>query len=90
MKYVLTFLASIVILTSCVGNKKITAAKIKLNAVEAQLQKENAEIKDISTQADATLKANKIDSNILYRIDKRLAKSQAGLDSAQLQVNQLN
>jgi hypothetical protein len=77
-------------MSSCVGNKKIAAAKNKLNGIEGQMQKENAEIKSISTQADVKLQANKIDSNILGRIDKRLAKETAKLDSAQLHVSQLN
>lgn len=76
-------------MSSCVGNKKITAAKKKLSAIEAQMQKENAEIKNIATQADEKLGANKIDSNILGRIDKRLSKSTAQLDAAKLQVDRL-
>lgn len=90
MKSILFFLASGIVLTSCVGNKKIAAAKNKLNGIEAQIQKENSEIKDISHAAGEKLQANKIDSNILNRIDKRLAKSKAGLDSAMQQVGQLN
>lgn len=77
-------------MASCVSNKKIAGAKDKLNAIEAQVQKENAEIKEIGTQAGEKLQANKIDSNILNRIDKRLNKSKAALDSSMLQVNQLN
>lgn len=90
MKNVLIVLAGVVIMSSCVGNKKITAAKNKLNAIEAQMQKENAEIKDIETQAGVKLQANKIDSNILGRIDKRLSKETVKLDSARAQVNRLN
>lgn len=90
MKNVLILLAGIVMLSCCVGNKKITAAKNKLNAIEAQMQKESAEIIDIGTQAGTKLQANKIDSNILGRIDKRLSKETVKLDSAQVQVNQLN
>lgn len=90
MKNILTLLAAAAIMTSCVSNKKIAAAKNKLNAIEAQVQKENAEIKEIGTRAGEKLQANKIDSNILNRIDKRLDKSKAVLDSSILQVNQLN
>ena len=61
-----------------------------MQAIEAQMQKETAEVKGISAQADTKLQANKIDSNILQRIDNRLAKSSAQLDAAQAQVNQLN
>jgi hypothetical protein len=90
MKNTLIFLVGSFILYSCIGNKKITAVKSKLAGIEAQMQKETAEIKNINTQADVKLLANKIDSNILGRIDKRLAKSTAQLDAAQVQVNQLN
>lgn len=84
------FITAGVLISSCVGNKKIAAVKNKLKGIEEQMQKENAEIKNISTQADAKLLANKIDSNILNRIDKRLAKSTTRLDEAQLLANQLN
>ncbi len=90
MKNILTLLAAAAIMTSCVSNKKIAAAKNKLDTIEAQVQKENAEIKEIGTRAGEKLQANKIDSNILNRIDKRLDKSKAVLDSSILQVNQLN
>jgi hypothetical protein len=90
MKNILIFLTGIVIMSSCVGNKKIAAAKNKLAGIEAQMQKENGEIKNINTQATAKLQTNKIDSNIQNRIDKRLAKVTAQLDAAQLQANQLN
>jgi len=90
MKNVLIVLAGVAVMSSCVGNKKITAAKNKLNAIEAQMQKEKGDIKDIGTQAGAKLQANKIDSNILSRIDKRLAKSQSALDSAAVQAGRLN
>lgn len=90
MKNILTLLAAAAIMTSCVSNKKIAAVKNKLDAIEAQVQKENAEIKEIGTRAGEKLQANKIDSNILNRIDKRLDKSKAVLDSSMLQVNQLN
>ena len=90
MKYIFTLLAAATMLYSCVSNKKIAAAKTKLQGIEAQMQQENAEIKNIGAQADTKLQANKIDSNILKRIDTRLAKSAAQLDSAQAKANQLN
>ena len=90
MKYIFTLLAAATMLYSCVSNKKIAAAKTKLQGIEAQMQQENAEIKNIGAQAGTKLQANKIDSNILKRIDTRLAKSAAQLDSAQAKANQLN
>jgi hypothetical protein len=89
MKKILIFITAAVLLSSCVGNKKIAAAKNKLTGIEEQMQKENGEIKNISTQANAKLQENKIDSTILNRIDKRLAKSAAQLDVSQLQANRL-
>ena len=90
MKNVLLFITAAVLLHSCVGNKKIAAAKNKLKGIEEQMQKENAEIRSISTNADVKLQANKIDSNILRLIDKRISKSNAQLDASRLQANQLN
>ena len=90
MKNLLIVLTAGILFSSCVGNRKIAAAKKKLQAIEEQMQKETAEVKGISAQADTKLQANKIDSNILQRIDNRLAKSAAQLDAAQAQVNQLN
>jgi hypothetical protein len=77
------------LLSSCVGNRKIAAAKEKLKSIEAQMQKENAEIKGISSLGNTKLQANKIDNNILYKIDTRLSKATAQLDAAQLQANRL-
>ena len=90
MKQILILSAIASLLVSCVGNKKIAAAKNKLQGIEAQIQQENAEIKNIGTQANNKLQANKIDSNIVTRIDARLAKSTAQLDAAQAKANQLN
>jgi hypothetical protein len=90
MKNLLILLAAAVIMSSCIGNKKIADAKNKLAAIETQIQKENGEIKDIGTQAKAKLAANKIDNNIQTRIGIRLAKATAQLDAAQLQASQLN
>lgn len=89
MKNTILLLPVILFMASCVGNKKIAAAKNKLSAIETQMQAEHAEIKNIGAQAGVKLQENKIDSNILGRIDKRLAKSTAQLDAAQVQVNQL-
>jgi len=90
MKNVFILLTAAVFISSCVGNKKIAAAKNKLKVIEEQIQKENTEIKNISKQADVKLQANRIDSNILSRIEGRLAKSAAQLDASQIQANQLN
>lgn len=76
-------------LSSCVGNRKITAAKNKLNGIEQQMQMETVEIKAINTKSDTKLQINKIDSNILRIIGGRLAKSAAMLDSAELKANLL-
>ncbi|MBL7702548.1 MAG: hypothetical protein JNM14_09870 [Ferruginibacter sp.] len=90
MKKLIIFLTGAILMCSCIGNKKIAAVKKRVFAIEAAIQAENTEIKNISTQADVKLQENKIDSNILTRLDKRLARSQAQLNAAQGQVNQLN
>lgn len=90
MKRIIFILGAIVLLASCVGNKKIATAKNKLRGFEEQIKKEDAEITTISSQADTKLQLNKIDSNILHRIKSRLAKESIKLDSAQMKANQLN
>jgi outer membrane protein OmpA-like peptidoglycan-associated protein len=90
MKKIVILLSVPVLLASCIGNKKITAAKNKLNGIEEQMKKENAEIGEINSQAEVKLQSNKIDNNILKRIDSRLAKSSAQLAAAQTKVDQLN
>lgn len=81
---------AMIFLTSCIGNRKIAAAKNKLKGIEEQMQTEKAGIKAINSMADVKLQSNKIDSNIMHRIDGRLAKSGALLNAAQVQTNQLN
>ena len=81
---------AMIFLTSCIGNRKIAAAKNKLKGIEEQMQTEKAGIKAINSMADVKLQSNKIDSNIMHRIDGRLAKSGALLNAAQVQINQLN
>lgn len=90
MKNIVTIISVLLLLTSCVGNRKITAVKNKVAGIEELLQKETAEIKGIADQAKAKLQTNRIDGNILDRIDKRLAKETNAIDSAQAQVNKLN
>ncbi|MBK9485306.1 MAG: hypothetical protein IPO01_08815 [Chitinophagaceae bacterium] len=90
MKNIMIFITAGVLISSCVGNKKIAAVKNKLKGIEEQMQKENAEIKNINLQADSKLQLNKIDSNIMLKIDTRLKKSTTQLDAAQLQADQLN
>ena len=89
MKKILFIPLAALLLVSCVGNKKITAAKNKLKGIEAQMQQEKNEIGGINTQAETKLAINKIDSNILHRIDMRLDKAGAALDSAQQSINLL-
>lgn len=90
MKNLIPLICIIYTLTSCIGNKKITAAKNKLTGIETQIKKEQSDISQIGTQADAKLQENKIDNIILNRIDTRLAKSTTQLDAAQAKANQLN
>ena len=90
MKNVAIILATLLLLSSCIGNKKIAAAKNKLGGIKEQMQKETNEISGINTQANSKLQVNKIDSNILQRIEKRLDKATAQLDSAQSQVSLLD
>jgi hypothetical protein len=90
MKKLFILLTGAALMASCVGNKKITAAKNKLKGIEEQMQKENSEIGAINAQAETKLQINKIDSNILKRIDSRLAKSTSELEAVQTKTNQLN
>ena len=90
MKRIIFVLGAIIWLASCVSNKKITTAKNKVIVFEEQILKEKTEIAALNNQADAKLQINKIDSNILQRIDTRLARETTKLDSAQQQTNELN
>lgn len=88
-KITIVVLTGAFLLSSCVGNRKITAAKEKLQGIEAQMEKENGNINEINNQAEVKLGANKIDSNILSKIDNRLNKEKVKLDAAQSKTNQL-
>ena len=90
MKQILILLTTVVLMYSCVSEKKIVVAKTKLTNIEVHLQHENAEVKNISNQAIVKLQANKIDSNILARITNKLPKVKAQLDTASVLANQLN
>ncbi|MFZ1783739.1 MAG: hypothetical protein WAU23_00950 [Ferruginibacter sp.] len=90
MKNIIIILLSAVLLVSCVGNRKIAAAKSKLMGIEEQMRQEKAEIGNINKDAGIKIQANKIDSNILGKIDKRLAKSESALKQAQAKVDQMN
>ena len=90
MKNTVLILAAALLLASCVGNKKIAAAKSKLDGIKGQMREETTTISGISTQAKEKLQVNKIDSNILHRIETRLDKANTQLDDAQKQVAQLD
>ncbi len=90
MKKIPILLTTVVLMYSCVSEKKIVVTKIKLTDIELHLQHENAEINNISKQAIVKLQANKIDSNILARITNKLPKVKAQLDTATVLASQLN
>ena len=89
MKKIFLVPVIIVLLASCVGNRKISAAKAKLAAITAQMQQEKNEIAEINQAAEAKLSVNKIDSTIQNKIGIRLNKASIQLDSAQKQVDWL-
>lgn len=90
MKKILILLTTVVLMYSCVSNKKIVVAKTKVTGFEAQVKSENAEINKINKLANVKLQANKIDSNILVLINRKLPKATARLDTATIMTNQLN
>ena len=85
MKNILILLTAAIFMSSCASETKIFKAKNKLSGFEKQIQKESAEVQDLKKEAYKKLQANKIDSNILDRIEKKLGK----LDTARLMANQL-
>lgn len=89
MKYIIIFITAVFFLYSCVGTKKITSAKNKLTGIEAQIQMENTEIKNINSEAHLKKAENKIDSNILGLIGKRLSSATNQLDASRLKALQL-
>jgi hypothetical protein len=90
MKNLLVAFVVVLSLLSCVSNGKIADAKNKLNGIKDQMQKETAQINGIKAEANDKLLANRIDSNILLRIQNRLHKSSTHLDSAGAQAARLD
>lgn len=76
-------------MSSCVSETKIFKAKNKLSGFETQIQKENAEVEDLKKETYKKYQANKIDSNILSRIEKKLPMVIGKLDTARMLANQL-
>lgn len=76
-------------MSSCVSEKKIVVAKNKLSGFQTQIQKETAEIVDLRKETYEKLQANKIDSNILSRIVKKLPQVTGKLDTAHLMATRL-
>lgn len=90
MKNIFFFLSSLLLLSSCISNKKISAARERLDSIKALLNGEAGQLKDIGSSAGGRLEANRIDSNILQRINKRLVVANHNLDSVQGHVSQLD
>jgi hypothetical protein len=90
MKNIIYILLSLSLLSSCISNKKIAAIKNQLIGIREQMQKETNEIGSINSQAGNKLQVNKIDSNILQRIEKRLDKASFMLNGARSQADLLD
>ncbi|MFN8244270.1 MAG: hypothetical protein U0X40_09495 [Ferruginibacter sp.] len=90
MKKICFFAASLLLMASCVSNKKIAAARERLNGIKTQLEGESGQLKDIGLSAGNRLESNRIDSNILQRINKRLTAAGHNLDSVQGHVSRLD
>ena len=89
MKNIVILLTAAIFMSSCVSEKKIVVAKNKLYDFQTQIQKETAEIVDLRKETYEKLQANKIDSNILSRIVKKLPQVTGKLDTAQLLANKV-
>ena len=89
MKNILTLLTAAIFMSSCVSEKKVVVAKNKLYGFETQIKKESAEVLDLRQETYKKLQANKIDSNILSLIVKKLPQVTGKLDTAQLLANKV-
>ena len=85
MKNILILLTAAIFISSCASETRIFKVKNKLNGIETQIQKENVEVQDLKKETYKKYRANKIDSNILIRIEEKLGK----LDTAKILANQL-
>ena len=89
MKNIVILLTAAIFMSSCVSEKKVVVAKNKLYGFETQIKKETAEVLDLREETYKKLQANKIDSNILSRIVKKLPQVTGKLDTAQLLANKV-
>ena len=86
-KWSLIFL--LIILVSCVGNRRMGKVSGKLQGMEAQQTKEGNQVNTIGVSGDSKLGERKIDSNINKRIQNRLLTVKADLDSVNNEINNL-
>jgi hypothetical protein len=89
MKVIILLVMPLLFLCSCVGNKKIAAAKEKLGELKGQHEQEVSQIKGIDTKAAGKLGEGKIDDNINSIISTRVNKLRAVNDSVQKKIDSL-
>jgi hypothetical protein len=89
MKGIILLVVPVIFLCSCIGNKKIAAAKEKLGGLKGQHEQEVSQIKGIDTKAAGKLGEGKIDSNINSIISTRVNKLRLVSDSVQKQIDSL-
>lgn len=76
--------------TSCVGSKKMDAARQRLNKIKEAQNGEVKQIKQISSANITRLNENKIDSIIKSRIDFRVGSINVQMDSVAGEINMLD
>jgi len=76
--------------TSCVGAKKMDAARERLNTIKEGQRNEVNQLKQISANSATRMNENKIDSVINSRFDYRVGRIHIEMDSVSGEINELD
>ena len=82
MRYIIYFLISGVVFSSCGTQKKMLTTSEELAVIKKAQEKEAAQLDTVAKTIDKKLGEGKIDKNISFLIAKVLKKNQAKIDSA--------
>jgi flagellar motor protein MotB len=79
--YLLLALVTIIIFISCVSQRKVASAKIKLTAIDSQFLKYDKTLAELNTQRKKKQEQNEIDDTANVRIQKFIDSTNADIDS---------
>lgn len=86
----LLFFCISIVNVSCVSEKKMAAARERLNKIKEAQKREVTQIKQLSSARSTRMKESKIDSVINKRIDFRVGTINLELDTAEAQIRELD